>query len=408
MSYYKKYLKYKNKYLELKNQTGGNYTLRLREWAQIENSGQRNCGIFLSSVYPKYLLKCGTNSELISWVNEINASVQLFPKIIDNTKIGEHNYTTMQKLDGDITSIFFNLFPKIILAKMLNKKIITEEQKENILIIFEGKISNTMNNSKSFNGLYDNELTFDYLHDFDVFFIYIEYLRANPESINKTTIITIKGKTYEKYNFDIQRTIKRYEDQKQLLKKIQKIMQNITYKLYDNFMKELTEMWNNYYEIITKEIIKIKLILQERQYRYIDNKLDNYGYILSVTPKMDDYRNFHAPKIFNQYLYVYLLDPDSGLLKIEDSNDLNFNQDNLIQDINSGMRYYSVNGQYPITIINASVLPWTEDIHLDFKLLELNDDVKKILETTYTFDLGRFIHNFTNIDEIKDFVSLSL
>ena len=132
--------------------------------------------------------------------------------MIDNTKIGEHNYTTMQKLDGDITSIFFNLFPKIILAKMLNKKIITEEQKENILIIFEGKISNTMNNSKSFNGLYDNELTFDYLHDFDVFFIYIEYLRANPESINETTKITIKGKTYEKYNFDIQRTIKRYED----------------------------------------------------------------------------------------------------------------------------------------------------------------------------------------------------
>ena len=405
-NYSKKYLKYKSKYNQLKHQIGGIYTLNLEEWSKIENSGQKNCGIFLSSIYPKYLLKCGTNSEKISWVNEINDIVQLFPKMINNTKIGEDNYTTMQKLDGDITSIFFNLIPKIILAKMLNKKIINEEQKENLLIIFEGKISNTMNNSKSFKGLYDNELTFDYLHDFDVFFIYIEYLRANPESINKTTKITIKGKTYEKYNFDIQQTIKRYEEQKQLLKKIQKIMQNITFELYEKFMKELTEMWNNYYEIITKEIIKIKLILQKIHYRYFDNKLDNYGYILSVTPIIDDYRNFKAPKIFNQYLYVYLLDPDSGLYKIEDQLDL---EQKLIREINSGMRYNSVNGQYPITRINDSVLPWNaEDIDLDLKLLGLNDDVKKILETTYTFDIARFTHNFTNIDEIKHFVSLSL
>jgi len=34
--------------------------------------------------------------------------------------------------------------------------------------------------------------------------------------------------------------------------------------------------------------------------------------------------------------------------------------------------------------------------------------VKKILETTYTFDLDRFNHDFTNIKDIKDFVSLSL
>ena len=36
MSYYKKYLKYKTKYFELKNQTGGNYILNLEEWTQIE------------------------------------------------------------------------------------------------------------------------------------------------------------------------------------------------------------------------------------------------------------------------------------------------------------------------------------------------------------------------------------
>ena len=122
MLYYKKYLKYKNKYLELKFQSGGNYTLNLEEWTEIENSGQQNCGIFLSKKYPDYILKCGTSSETSSWVNEINQQVQLFPKIINDTIMNEGNYTTMQKLDGDITSIFFNLFPKIILDKMLIEK----------------------------------------------------------------------------------------------------------------------------------------------------------------------------------------------------------------------------------------------------------------------------------------------
>jgi hypothetical protein len=112
MSYYeKKYLKYKNKYIKLKNQIGGIFTLNLKEWVLIENSGQQNCGIFISSVYPTLILKCGTNSYIISMANEINQIMQLFPKIIDNTYIDPNNYTTMQKLDGDITSIFFNLFP---------------------------------------------------------------------------------------------------------------------------------------------------------------------------------------------------------------------------------------------------------------------------------------------------------
>ncbi len=405
MLYYKKYLKYKNKYLELKFQSGGNYTLNLEEWTEIENSGQKNCGIFLSKKYPDYILKCNESDNYkSSWVNEINQQVQLFPKIINDTIINEESYTTMQKLDGDITSIFFNLFPKIILDKMLIEKKIDEEQKKNLLIIFEGKILYTTKNLKSFKGFLDTELSVDYLFNHEIFNLYIQYLQENPKSINKITEINIKGKTYEMYNYDIKETQKKYETQKKIIEIIKKI-QNISFELYNSFMIELIEMRNNYYEIIIKEIIKIKLKLWELNYYYDDNKFDNYGYILSNEPKINDYRTSNVPKIFDKYFYIYILDPESGLYKIEDSNDLEDETQNVIEQVNIGMKNYSIFGQYSITRINSSVInPYINIKNETLNLLGLNDDMIKILDTDYTFDIAKFTHNFTNIDEIKGFV----
>ena len=69
------------------------------------------------------------------------------------------------------------------------------------------------------------------------------------------------------------------------------------------------------------------------------------------------------------------------------------------------MSRYSANGQYAITWINKSILPF--DTTFDLNLLGINDDLKQILETGYYFDTSRFNHTFTNIDEIKNFVGLS-
>jgi hypothetical protein len=405
MSYYqKKYLKYKNKYIELKNQIGGHYTLKLDEWEQIENSGQQNCGIFISSVYPTLILKCGTNSYIISMANEINQIMQLFPKIIDNTYIDPNNYTTMQKLDGDITSIFFNLFPKHILEKMLKEKEINEKQKENLLSIFEGKIASTNPNLKSLNGLYENELTFDFLHDSEIYDLYLKYLRTNEDSINNFTDINIKGKDYKGiYNNNYNETGRKYGIQLEILKKIKEIT-NITFELYNDFMNKLIEMWNKFYKLIIKEIIKLKLILIGLGYSYEDNKFDNYGYILSDEVIKGDFRESNVPKIFDKYLYIFFIDPDSGLEKISDDNDLEIKQLRIKEDINNGMKYFMANGQYPITWINKSILPYDT---YDLKLIGINDnDIIKILESKYFFDTDRFNHKFTNIDEIKNFVGL--
>ena len=236
----------------------------------------------------------------------------------------------------------------------------------------------------------------------EIFNLYIQYLQENPKSINKITEITIKGKIYEMQNYDIKETQKKYETQKKIIEIIKKI-KNLSFELYNSFMIELIEMLNNYYEIIMKEIIKIKFKLYELNYKYKDNKFDNYGYILSNEPKINDYRTSNVPKIFDQYFYIYILDPDSGLYKIEDSNDLEVEKKWLIEDVNEGMKKYSIFGQYNITRINSSVI--NSNIKNEtLNLLGLNDDMIKILDTDYTFDIDKFTHNFTNIDELKGFV----
>lgn len=289
---------------------------------------------------------------------------------------------------------------------MLKKEIINEEEKDNLLNIFEGKIFSNEKISKILYHFYDNELTFDYLHDSEIFHMYIEYLKANPESINKSTDIIIKSKTYNNYNYNIKKTMEEYEKNKKILEKIKKITQNISFKLYDDFMKELIKMWGDYYEIIIKEIIKIKVILYELGYSHRDNKFDNLGYILSVTPILNDFRNYIAPKIFNQYLYVYFLDQDSSLDKIDIKNKLivGYKEEvikEIINDVNKSLSSYYVNGQFSITNINHSVLP---RINFNLELLGINHEVRKILETEYNFDTSRFNHTFTNIDEIKKFI----
>jgi hypothetical protein len=117
MDYQKKYLKYKKKYCFLKNQTGG-FILNLLEWTEITNSGQNNCGIFLSNTYPKYILKCEidneSNDSRLNDVIKINNTIQLFPKIINISKIEGKSYITMQKLAkllfGNFTTNLVNNF----------------------------------------------------------------------------------------------------------------------------------------------------------------------------------------------------------------------------------------------------------------------------------------------------------
>jgi len=400
MDYYKKYLKYKEKYLKLKKQIGG-FTLKLEEWRPIENSGQHNCGIYTSELYPKYILKCGGSiyNEMIDQIKKINDKIQLFPNILDSCIINKQRFTTMQKLDGDITNIYFNLLPKMILKNMTEEGLITtEEQKTTLLGLFLGKCNYTMSNSNDIY-IYLDKFTFDRLRDPEIHELYLKYFSENQHVLEQKVEIPIKENTYQVYNrssIDLINTD--FQQTKATINKI-KTMYGISLELYDTFMTKLQAEWASHHEVITKEMIKIKLLLFNEGYVYEDNKFDNFGYILSNIP-IDDYRKFKAPRILGgRYLYVYLLDWDSGFSNVW--NDGSIDLKKIIDDVNNGMNF-TANGQYRLSNMNRNKL--TNESGENLVLLGITPEMVAILEKPYVFDISRFRHMFTTIEDVKTYV----
>ena len=400
MSYYQKYLKYKNKYLFIKNQLGGTYTLDLKEWKPIENVGKMNCGIFISDIYPKYILKCSpTVSEILDLVKEINISNKLFPDIINSTIIESKEYITMEKFDGDITSIYFNLFPRKVLENMITKGIINKEEGDKIFNLFLGKFNNNTPNS---NQIYFriNKLMHDCIKDPNIYQLYLKLIKDNPQLIGNFNTITIKETTYRLFIKDIKLVEEEYNTIQKTLVKITEFS-NISLELYDIFMRELTELWSTYHEIIIKEITKLRLLLYYIYYRYLDTKYDNFGYILSNEriADLDKSRYSEPPMIFDKYLYVYFLDCDMGVYPDESPDNLQY----IIEDFNNGLEYFAINGPNRLTYMSYNKIFDDQIELLDSLGIKKDSEIFKILQKSYTFDLSKF-KSVKTLKEIETFI----
>jgi len=315
MNYKQKFIKYKRK---IQFGSASKFVLNLDEWTRIPNLGQQNCGIFISKKYPEFIVKCNDvrNRYNIEYVNYINSKIQSFPLIINRQIIDKQSYITMQKLDGDITDIYFNLIPNIILNDMIKNSIINEEQKNNIYTLFKK-------------------------HTF---------LFSNDEDLIKSATL-------------------------------------IRHDIYDNFLHKLFELWELYHPIITKEMIKKRLLLITLGFDYVDNKYDNYGYILKDIPE-----NNLTPKLFDKYLHVYCLDWDSGLF-LGDNSTINDNIRSIIKDINNGIDYAIFIGSNFNNIFKTINNP-----------SNLDSEMFRILQKKYILDLSKFKHSFTNITEVEQYI----
>jgi hypothetical protein len=324
--YYIKYLKYKIKYLEIKGGTLDENKIDTKIWTKINNKGQQNCGIYINN---NKLLKCISgkhNKQKISFVKKLQ---QYFPKIheIDYNDKLVKTFITMEKLDGDITSIFFELLPKIAINKTLeecndisleiNHNTNTNNFDKNyfLLKIFSLKIPSTM-------GRQDRPP-------------YIEF----HNYINDVNLITLDD--------------------------------------YEQFINKIKILFNKFFNFIIIEIINLLYKLYKLNYIYSDFKFDNYAYKLlnddEITSEMSNHYKCEN-KFLSKNLFIYIIDWDSGLFERETQF-----SDSDLNKLLTCYKYISHNGQYNIDTIGIGINIGDKDSHLT----EFTNDIKTIFDNTY-------------------------
>lgn len=383
-NYKHKYLKYKKKYLDIKKKIqNGGFDFTLSEWHPIINNGQQNCGIFLSALYPNLICKCEKENHLesIDVINDLN----IFPKIIDSIYLESENktYTIMKKLDGDITSIFFTIIPQIVLKKME----VSNKVKCDLLKIFKYKVPSTTNSKQIMLGY----LQYKFLSDSK----YTEKITETITSIGEDKNIYIDDKIF-KNNIDnldyfITTTDREmYNNLLELHKVFADIDSSINEDLYDEFINLIFSEINKIYHTLIKEVIRVQYYLTTKNFRYVDYKFDNFGFILS-DEIIADYITDKNTKLFNKNFYVYILDWRSGLIKITDEYEKMYYINDLIKKYNDGLPYY-VNGQYSLTNFNQNIMSFYSVELTESGTIEYNNYSEEIMNELFSKNLHGIIN----------------
>ena len=105
---------YKQKIINL---TGG-FELDESVWIPVFNRGQHNCGVWKHAIEKHKFLKCVDNKSDPKQIELDVIGLNVFPKMYGYHHQDGKTYIEYEKLDGDITSIFFELIPKRVLKSM--------------------------------------------------------------------------------------------------------------------------------------------------------------------------------------------------------------------------------------------------------------------------------------------------
>jgi hypothetical protein len=278
--YYKrKYLKYKSKYLNAKyNQKGGSLKIKkhtdksfINDWTKIQQSGQQNCGIFISDKYPQRLMKCGgsVNHE-VHELNEklIKEGIKVFPHIYEEHEFDNKKYVVMDRLDGDLTEILYEKLPVNIIDEMK----IDEDIKNDMKWIYKNMMPSTMNSSLKATIQINNTILYLYKNP-DKIKLFIEELeKVNKKNeilkkeqrmlSNQLDELRIKKRNYPNFTFDEMASITNYNALKIDINDIEKVKQiNNTNGLADAY-KFVEKKYDFFFDILFLE--------------YDDNKLNEF------------------------------------------------------------------------------------------------------------------------------------
>jgi hypothetical protein len=399
MDYSSKYKKYKTKYLLTKrdlgfldNQKGGSIPdiieyqgdkpEILKDYKQILTTGRHNCGIFISEKYPKRIIKCDYHkkSDVDQYTKKFvildkieKLGYHIFPKVYNfYMKDGGNRFIEMERFDSDLEELFYKEHAKRIFEK--------NKFDESIWFMYEF-IMFYNDYSISFQKIYMDKV--------------LQYFYENPEKLNDYEKLYTDHNFETSQDFDFQgMKITKYNDPKSirfnlnlvqdLVLKLLQYSQNP--KIYDSFGKfvelldkELGKLLNE----IKKQITMAKIILNNLGYRYGDNKLDNFAYILSDENAehlgVKWINNIIDTKHGNKYFFIYIIDFE---ILMEDKN-----ESGIIRDYNTNIiRYASPS-------INKII-----SIHNYKNILNLPPDIFKILETSFELNYPPF----DSLEKIKE------
>jgi hypothetical protein len=307
IKYKKKNLQFGNGYIEMSDDS----FIATDKWYPIKNLGTQNCGIYLSNKHSDKLMKCYPptvisdeyGESILDIILDINRETKLFPDIYNAYKYNGNYYTVMQKLNGDLLSLFYELIPKIVIDNMNRIDIATKKAMFEIFRL------------KSPTGDLDQIIITD-----ELYYLYnnIEQIGDYVTNYNKILSEAKRTKSRVKFNFDsIEKFVYPHEYElniDEINTKIKNItnlyldikkwyLTQLTSQIYDIFLIRIKYLYRQIIDIVCEKLANLQNSLVDNKFFSMDYKLANYGYVYNGT-------NINDISTWETDMQFYLLDWD--------------------------------------------------------------------------------------------------
>lgn len=218
-------------------------------------------------------------------------------------------YVEMDRMDDDLTNLLFHRLSRKILDGDVLDGNITQIESDQLMNLYENMI----------NGFIDYPS------------IRIMYHELNDEMLPLVTDNIALESLLNDEDFDKKKSeygFTPYHTKENVRSIIDNLVQirtrfgtyTVTEAMYQTFMNKFKSALELMIPEVIKQMTMIEIILSNNKYAYLDIKYDNFGYVLEDKKRTHFGIDWNGNMFDNRYFYVYALDWESGLSKIDDGD----------------------------------------------------------------------------------------